>query len=348
MAEEKKSLASVFGQALTHIGPGLIAAMGSKDPQQIYENYNQGMTALQKDQQDTLNREEKRAKLAENISNSKLAENSYDFGFVHKGTGQTVRIDKRAGTAFDLKGNEIKDIENIVEGETYRKMMGLQAIERRSVKKTAQGKVLQPGLSDADAAQLNILDQTISDAEQLINYIEKDPNGRQLTGLIDGTIRAFFESQSSDIKSAEKANARLKLQSMFLGEILKNTEKTKGAISDYEMKLFMSPVPTLRDGEEKIRLWLMDRANAAKNIRRRIATGQFEPGFRPADPSEFDNFFKGQELDAKQREHKRISNEEDRRATMPLVQSPQGMESYDPSDQLDAEASYYFKKYGLE
>ena len=340
MSKERNTLASVFGQAIAHVGPGIVAAMGSEDPQEIYKAYNSGMTSLQKAQDSTLNREQKRQKLAQNIANSSIPENEYDFGFVNKKTGQTVRIDKKAGVAYDLKGQEVSDIENIVEGETYRKMMGLQAIENS--RKTSTGQTTQ-GPSDSDIIQIEALDENIKDGQELVNWFGSKPENRNVTGLYDGTVRSFIDSQGgSDRDGRVRAAMRLKLQRLFVGEILKNTEKTKGAISDREMEVFERGIPNLRRGEKEVRDWVLSRLEIAKKIRHRIATGEYEVGFVPASPARINSYFKTKQIQAHGALEESITKEQVKRKSMPNVQNSQSnAPSYDDEAGMDA-----FLKYG--
>lgn len=118
MDNNRKGLKDSFADALVSFGPGLAAAMGTKDPMQIYNAYIQGVTAMDKAEEDRFNRSLKVAQL-----NQKLMDKgrpSYDMGFVDKKSGQVLKLDKNTGNAYTMQGEIFDRPEDIVEGETYR------------------------------------------------------------------------------------------------------------------------------------------------------------------------------------------------------------------------------------
>lgn len=118
MSEERKGLKDSFADALVNLGPGLAAAMGTKDPMQIYQAYIQGVQQMDKNEEARFNRSLKLAKLnQESLSKDKP---SYDFGFVDKQSGEVLKIDKNTGRAFNMRGELFDRPADIVEGETFR------------------------------------------------------------------------------------------------------------------------------------------------------------------------------------------------------------------------------------
>ena len=77
---------------------------------------------------------------------------------------------------------------------------------------------------------------------------------------------AFFQSNNASIRSA--------LQSLKISETLINTAKTKGAISNAEMRIFMSDQPLYSFDSSQWLAWIKRRSDALRNIERRIRTGE--------------------------------------------------------------------------
>lgn len=73
--------------------------------------------------------------------------------------------------------------------------------------------------------------------------------------------------------NADREAFRFQLRKIIVEETLLNTENTKGAISNYEMKLFKSGVPKMNDTEEVWISWLQDRLVMLDITRDRIANG---------------------------------------------------------------------------
>ena len=116
--DNKPNLKKVFSEAVQMMGPAMISAIGTRDPQKIYAAYVQGQEQYRKDKELEYNRQ---AQLAE--SNRRLASDlqpNFDMGFVDKSTNQVVKVDKNTGRAFTLDNKLLKDTSNIVHEESFR------------------------------------------------------------------------------------------------------------------------------------------------------------------------------------------------------------------------------------
>tara|TARA_B100000035_G_C20969852_1_gene540524 strand:+ start:109 stop:1203 length:1095 start_codon:yes stop_codon:yes gene_type:complete len=126
----------------------------------------------------------------------------------------------------------------------------------------AKAKTLQE--NQAKAGQL---DQTIFDMDQALANLE---GGMELTGWLDSTIGAAWDS----MKGNPEAAARLLLKKLKVDDALLRVAQTKGAISNNEMKLFLSPAPADTEDEKVWIDWIKKRRDAAVAIRHRLLTGE--------------------------------------------------------------------------
>ena len=74
-----------------------------------------------------------------------------------------------------------------------------------------------------------------------------------------------------------KAGIRSQLQTLKISETLLNTAKTKGAISNAEMNIFMSDQPKFSYSNDQWQRWLTERQKAINTILSRINNGQTVP-----------------------------------------------------------------------
>lgn len=108
--KDKPNLKQTMTEALQYMGPGLISALGTKDPKEISNAYSQAMKQMEDDKTAELNRQ---VSIERNRPN-------FDFGFVDKQTGRTLKIDKNTGNAFTMGDESFARPQDIVEGETFR------------------------------------------------------------------------------------------------------------------------------------------------------------------------------------------------------------------------------------
>lgn len=120
----------------------------------------------------------------------------------------------------------------------------------------------------ADQDYLGTIDQSLSDMDRAIVGI-KDGG---VTGLFDGTVRAWWDSLTGD----PKAKTRLLLQKLKVDDTLLRIAQTKGAISNKEMDLFMSPAPSVGLDQENVWTdWINERKQALQKIKARL-TGNMQ------------------------------------------------------------------------
>jgi hypothetical protein len=120
----------------------------------------------------------------------------------------------------------------------------------------------------ADRDYLATIDQSLGDMDRAIMGI-KDGG---VTGLFDGTVKAWWDS----LRGNPEAKTRLLLQKLKVDDTLLRIAQTKGAISNKEMDLFMSPAPSVGlDQESTWTAWINDRKKALQDIKARL-TGNMQ------------------------------------------------------------------------
>ena len=136
---------------------------------------------------------------------------------------------------------------------------------------------------DKDTQQtVATLDQTVAKMQMALDAID---SGQQLTGLIDGTLGAIIDRTAGN----PEATSRLLLQELKVDASLLMVAQTKGAISNAEMKLFLSPTPTKFDDEQVWRDWITRRMKAAMDIRNKLMNGTKVDD--PASPDLVNQFY---------------------------------------------------------
>lgn len=122
------------------------------------------------------------------------------------------------------------------------------------------------GKDDEEAReQIAQLDQTLFDMKKAVGLLEQGG----LTGFFQGTIGSGWDS----VMGNPEAGSRLLLKKLRVDAALLNVAQTKGAISNAEMKLFLSPTPSMWQSEQVWIDWINDRMQAAQNVRNRLAQG---------------------------------------------------------------------------
>tara|TARA_X000001382_G_scaffold107674_1_gene83397 strand:- start:126 stop:797 length:672 start_codon:yes stop_codon:yes gene_type:complete len=134
-------------------------------------------------------------------------------------------------------------------------------VDMANAKKTAKQ-------ARADQDYLGTIDQSLGDMDRALAGI-KDGG---VTGLFDGTIRAWWDS----LRGNQAAKTRLLLQKLKVDDTLLRIAQTKGAISNKEMDLFMSPAPSVGLDQENIWAdWINLRKKALQDIKARL-TGNMQ------------------------------------------------------------------------
>jgi hypothetical protein len=131
-----------------------------------------------------------------------------------------------------------------------------------------QQEAYQKSIAEQQAG-LNEMNQLDSRFSQALAKFELYDN---VTGItpVDGFSRVTDWAGMND---SSRQAFRLELKQIIVDETLLSTAKTKGAVSDKEMALFASGIPTMNDDEETWKAWLNQRRSWIAHINNRISTG---------------------------------------------------------------------------
>lgn len=121
-------------------------------------------------------------------------------------------------------------------------------------------------LTEKQQDTLDKIDDTLGSMSTARQFLNKG----NLTGFFDNYVRGAADTFSGN----PRAYGRKVLEKLRVDDALIRIGQTKGAISDKEMGLFLSPAPTLNDQEDVWLKWINEREAAAKKIRERIKTGK--------------------------------------------------------------------------
>ena len=119
----------------------------------------------------------------------------------------------------------------------------------------------------ADSDYLGNIDQSLVDMDKALMGL-KDGG---VTGLWDGTVGSFIDGMTGN----PKETTRLLLQKLKVDDTLLRIAQTKGAISNKEMDLFMSPAPKVGFHDEEVwKRWINERKVALQRIKARLTGGR--------------------------------------------------------------------------
>ena len=122
-------------------------------------------------------------------------------------------------------------------------------------------------------SQIQSNTQKANHFDYLIERIKQE--GDNLTGLYDGTVLAGLDS----IQGNPRAALRLQMSQARVDAALKNVAETKGAISNREMDLFLSPMPKLGVDQESVWIaWLEMQSGLTKVLNTRLKGAQLSDG----------------------------------------------------------------------
>jgi hypothetical protein len=128
-----------------------------------------------------------------------------------------------------------------------------------------------------DFSQINTLEGLLRDLQS------RD----DLTGPLAGSIGDFIDRSGIRMLGADPSLVakRLKLQEVKVDAALAKIAQTKGAISDREMKLFLSPTPKITDDEQVWIDWLKPQLEVLKQLRDNGITNEAarQKGINPGD-----------------------------------------------------------------
>lgn len=122
-------------------------------------------------------------------------------------------------------------------------------------------------------SQIQSNTQKANHFDYLIDRIKQE--GDNLTGLYDGTVQAGLDS----LQGNPRAALRLEMSQARVDAALKNVAETKGAISNKEMTLFLSPMPKLGVDQESVWIaWLEMQSGLTKVLNTRLKGEQLSDG----------------------------------------------------------------------
>ena len=142
-----------------------------------------------------------------------------------------------------------------------------QAEEDRKIQRmTARGgSAAQQKAAREEADMLNGNTAKVKVYDSLIDDLTMA--GDNVTGMLDGTVRKLIDNQTGH----PNANLRLRMEAVRVDAALASVAKTKGAISDREMSLFLSPMPTMTSSEEVWIDWMTMQRNVTQLLNDRMS-----------------------------------------------------------------------------
>jgi hypothetical protein len=124
-----------------------------------------------------------------------------------------------------------------------------------------------------NAASLQAVNDAMYGMQRGLDAIaESRASGGNLTG-IGGVFKGIFDNFTGD----PDANRRMILSRLRVDDALLRVAETKGAISNAEMKLFLSPAPTNLQDEQVWVDWLNERMAALQRVQNRLSGGEELP-----------------------------------------------------------------------
>lgn len=200
------------------LGNALMAA-GSRDP---------AMTLLELQKADSLAAASKKPKV------TPLADGAFSLITYPDGSTKVVKNDDVAQYLGDMQQTKFE--------QAIQKVITSGRVNAEGA--AAKDDVKRGGDAREAVNQTQALLDGWTKAEEVVNQQAKDsPIGSKVQGLFPG-IAGFF--------GGDQVASNKFLQGLTVDETLLNTARTKGAISDAEMRLFKSPIPSPTDDRETV------------------------------------------------------------------------------------------------
>ena len=266
--KKNKSMKEVFGEAMQYFGPGMIAALGTKDPKEIHNAYIRGVAAKQKDEELELNRQQQ-IESSRALSLSRLKP-SYDVGFVDKSTGNVVKMDKSTGGVFNLDGTQV-DPQNVEHEETYR--------QRNSINIRGEGLDIQRGRLDLDLTKSGQLTDTQvrsnAQSKEILRSISEIDNLQD--GVNTGPIASKWNTFLAVIGQAPEDFNKMKVMvNAVKANFIQSISGT--AVSGLERKDLTTVIPVMSDDDttfaDKLSQFKQLISIGGEEFLQAIATGQ--------------------------------------------------------------------------
>lgn len=171
--------------------------------------------------------------------------------------------------------NRQADIERFNAEQAFLKQQADRELRERIARMKMKAK--KKDEAEPDFSQINTLEGLLSDLQS------RD----DLTGPWAGTVGAFIDSKGFRWLGGDPSLAakRLKLQQLKVDSALAQIAQTKGAISDREMALFLSPTPSISDDEQVWIDWLKPQLEVLKQLQTNGITNEAAAmkGINPSD-----------------------------------------------------------------
>ena len=150
----------------------------------------------------------------------------------------------------------------------------MEKYKQDQAQKLAMAKAASKGKTSDDINKaINDTNMQMDSYQRALNAIyESRASGGNLTG-IGGMAKALVDNFTGD----EDAARRLLLKKVKVDDALLRVANTKGAISNAEMKLFLSPAPKDWQDEKVWESWIIQRMEALQNVQARLRNGQEVP-----------------------------------------------------------------------
>ena len=164
----------------------------------------------------------------------------------------------------------IQDANRKAEVDAYNKAETTRIAELRA-KRT--GSKADSKAAAKNTASLQAVNDAMYGMQRGLDAIaESRASGGNLTG-IGGIFKGIFDNFTGD----PDANRRMILSRLRVDDALLRVAETKGAISNAEMKLFLSPAPTNLQDEQVWEDWINERMAALQRVQNRLSGGEELP-----------------------------------------------------------------------
>ena len=164
----------------------------------------------------------------------------------------------------------IQDANRKAEVDAYNKAEATRIAELRAKR---SGSKADSKAAAKNAASLQSVNDAMYGMQRGLDAIaESRASGGNLTG-IGGIFKGIFDNFTGD----PDANRRMILSRLRVDDALLRVAETKGAISNAEMKLFLSPAPTNLQDEQVWEDWINERMAALQRVQNRLSGGEELP-----------------------------------------------------------------------
>ena len=164
----------------------------------------------------------------------------------------------------------IQDANRKAEVDAYNKAEATRIAELRAKR---SGSKADSKAAAKSAASLQSVNDAMYGMQRGLDAIaDSRASGGNLTG-IGGIFKGIFDNFTGD----PDANRRMVLSRLRVDDALLRVAETKGAISNAEMKLFLSPAPTNLQDEQVWEDWINERMAALQRVQNRLSGGEELP-----------------------------------------------------------------------